>query len=352
MLYLDRNENHYGPAPRCTEVLRSLDIQKLSAYPRDYQRGIKSRLSERLARELEIPEQRILLSEGSEEMLKQLVHCYMQPGDKLLCPAQSWWYYQKVASEVGGETLQFDLKEENGRFSYDVEDLIQRFKNATPRVVLIASPNNPTGNSFRLSDLSRLVRAFSNSVIALDEAYWGFSEGSREDTLKLVEEYENLLVMRTFSKYYALAGARIAFAVAGRGLDKLARLSERYLGYNQISEELALAALDSPEYYQSITSKIVEDRNRFYEFFDEQEAFTCYRSDANFVLVKIPNEVRQPLEDFLVARGIIVKFLSGPELPDCIRITLGTREQNELLLRHLGAFIEKFTVGQPLRSSA
>jgi histidinol-phosphate aminotransferase len=352
VIYLDRNENQYGPAPGCADVLRSFDIHELGVYSRDYRRGVKSRLAERLARELGIPEERILLSEGSEEMLKRLVHCYVQPGDKLLCPAQSWWYYQKVASEVGGETLLFDLREKNGRFFYDAEDIILRFRKTSPRVVLIASPNNPTGNSFNASDFAALVRAFSDSVIVLDEAYWGFADESRETALKLVEEYDNMLVTRTFSKYYALAGARIGFAAAGKGLDKLARLSERYLGYNRISEDLALAALDAPEYYRTITSQMLEDKKRFYEFFDDRKGFTCYRSDANFVLVKIPKDIGHTLEEFLVARGILVKFISSPDLPACMRITLGTREQNDQLLRHLEAFVETPTAGLPLRSPA
>jgi histidinol-phosphate aminotransferase len=350
--YLDRNENQYGPAPKCAEILRSFDIQTLSAYSRDYRRGVRSRLTERLAEDLGIPEKRILLSEGSEEMLKRLVQCYIRPGEKLLCPAQSWWYYQKVASEVGGETLQFDLKEGSDRFFYDVEDMILRCGKTSPRVVLIASPNNPTGNSFNVSDLAPLIRAFGESVVVLDEAYWGFADESRETALNLVEEYDNLLVVRTFSKYYALAGARIAFAAAGKGLDRLSGLSERYLGYNRISEELALAALDSPEYYRAITSRMLEDKNRLYDFFDRHDGFLCYRSDANFVLVRIPRTMTHGLKEFLAGRGIIVKFISGPELPHCIRITLGTHEQNEQLLRHLKAFIEKFKVELPLRSPA
>lgn len=89
-LYLDRNENLYGPAPKCFEVLRNVTANELSLYSRDYARGVKSRLSERLAVDMKIPESQILLSEGSEDMLKQAVHCYLAPGEKILCPEQSW----------------------------------------------------------------------------------------------------------------------------------------------------------------------------------------------------------------------------------------------------------------------
>lgn len=351
-VYLDRNENQYGPAPKCAEILHSFDIQALSSYSRDYVRGVKSRLTERLSQELDISEQRIFLSEGSEEMLKRIVHCYIRPGGKLLCPAQSWWYYQKAAAEVGGETIKFRLKEEGNRFSYDVENMILHCRNHAPPVVLIASPNNPTGNSFDPSDLDRLADAFRESVIVLDEAYWGFADKSRGNTLDLVSTFDNVVVIRTFSKYYALAGARIAFAVTGKGLDALTKLSERYLGHNRISEELALAALDSPDYYRRVSIQMMDDKKRFYDFFDDLEGFTCFRSDANFVLVRIPGDIRQALEEFLVSRGIVIKFLSDPELPNCIRMTIGTREQNELLLQAFSTFAEKHRIGMSVKSSA
>jgi histidinol-phosphate aminotransferase len=139
-LHLDRNENLYGPAPRCLEALLHIGPEELSLYSRDFTRGVKSRLSERLAHDLKIPEPQILLSEGSEGMLKQAVHCYLGPGEKMLCPVQSWWYYQKVAAEVGGETVTYSLKEGTDRFFYDVDELVGLYRKESPRVVLIASP--------------------------------------------------------------------------------------------------------------------------------------------------------------------------------------------------------------------
>jgi histidinol-phosphate aminotransferase len=331
-IFLDRNENLYGPAPKCFEVLRSLGVEDLSLYSRDYERGIKSRLAERLARELNVPEQTILISEGSEDMLKQVVHCYVGAGEKVLCPAQSWWYYQSVASEVGGVTVRYALKEDRDRFSYDVDEMIALYQKESPRVVLIASPNNPTGNSFNDADLSRLTEAFRESIIILDEAYWGFADESLVHTTELVRSYRNVLVLRTFSKYFALAGARMAYAVAGSNMTRLTKFSSRYLGYNRISEALALAALDSPEYYRTITAQMREDRKRFYEFFDAQSGFKCFRSDANFVLVRIPLEFKESLRTELTVHGLAVKFFSESEFKDCIRITLGTADHNRRLI--------------------
>lgn len=337
-LLLDRNENLYGPAPKCFEALRNITLNELSIYSRDFSRGVKSKLSERLSAELGIPEPQVLLSEGSEDMLKQAVHCYLGPGEKILCPDQSWWYYRSVAAEVGGETITYNLKEAEKSFFYDVDEIIGLYQKASPRVVLIASPNNPTGNSFQDEDLQRLTEAFRESIVILDEAYWGFADDTNEHIAGLLGRYRNLLILRTFSKFYALAGARIGFAAAGTSLSRLTKFSSRYLGYNRISEELALAALDSPDYYRQINRGMKTDRQRWYEFFDGLQGWTCYRSDANFVLVRYPEALKEPLQKFLAGNSVSVKFFSETGFTDCIRITLGTTDQNHRLLSLFRAF--------------
>lgn len=340
IIYLDRNENLYGPSPKCFEALRNLGIEELSIYSRDFTRGVKSRLSERLASELRIPEPQILLSEGSEDMLKQIVHCYLGPGEKILSPAQSWWYYQKVAAEVGGETVTYALKEGSDSFYYDVDEIVELYRKESPRVVLIASPNNPTGNSFPDADLKKLSEAFRESIVVLDEAYWGFADTSNEHIADLIQRYRNLVVLRTFSKFYALAGARIAFAAVGTSLTRLTRFASRYLGYNRISEALALAALDSPEYYGTISITMRLDRKAYGDFFGRQAGFQLFKSDANFVLVKIPLDLKEQLRRFLLERHFAVKFFTEPEFISCIRITVGTSEQNRGLLAALGEFLD------------
>ena len=300
---------------------------------------MKSRLSEHLLWDLNIPEAQILLSEGSEDMLKQAVHCYLGPGERVLCPDQSWWYYRSVASEVAGETVTYQLRKDGSSYRYDVEELMSLYQKHSPRVVLIASPNNPTGNSFLDEDLTRLTEAFRESIVILDEAYWGFKEHARERIGELVGRYRNLLILRTFSKFYALAGARIGYAAAGSSLTRLTKFASRYLGYNRISEELALAALGARNYYESINNHICQDRKQYYDFFDGFNGVTCFRSDANFVLVQFPLHLKQPLADHLRSQSIAVKFFDESGFEDCMRITLGTTQQNNMLRSSLASFL-------------
>lgn len=344
-LLLDRNENQYGPAPACYEVLRSANLEQMSLYSRAYAYGKKSDLSERLSNEIGLPEDRVLLSYGSEDMLKQVVHCYLRKDEKILLPEQSWWYYKSVAAEVSGTHVEYSIHEQKDRFVYDVAEVIALYEKHKPHLVLIASPSNPTGNSIPPDDLSALVNHCSSAVIVLDEAYYGFAGSSHSHLKELLSRHERLIILRTFSKYYALAGLRIGYSCVGEDLKRLVQFSTRYLGYNRLTEKIALAAMDSVEYYERIARQIREDNEAYYQMFLGLEGFKPFRTDANFFLVRYPRERKTELENGLRARGIIVRFLDDPGLTDCIRVTTGTREQNDRVMQAFLEVAARRTVG-------
>lgn len=336
-LLLDRNENQYGPAPACYRVLREANLEQLSLYSRAYAAGKKSELSDRLSRDLGIPEKRVLLSYGSEDMLKQVVHCYLHKGQTILLPRQSWWYYQAVAKEVFGKEMHYPMHERNGHFEYDLNEILRLYDQHKPQVILIASPNNPTGNSLPADALSAILEHCRESVIVLDQAYAGFNGGGNDRLASLLASRNRIVILRTFSKYFALAGLRIGYACVGEDLEQLVTFSARYLGYNQLSEKIALAALDDLEYYVGITRKMRDDKQMYMQEFSAIDGFTPFPSDANFILVRYPRAQKQPLKAGLQERGVVVKFLDDPGLEDCIRITIGTQEQNA---RVMSAFKE------------
>jgi len=336
-IYLDRNENNYGPAPACFEVLKRANLPLLSYYTKAHARGVKSPLSERLAQEFGIPESRVLLGYGAEDLLKQAVQCYLHAGEKLMIPAYSWWYYKEIASEVGGRNVEYPMIKGNGTFVYDIRGMLDVYKREQPKVVFISSPNNPTGNSMSDEDMLTLLEALRDVPVIMDQAYW--YNTSVLSAKEIVERYSNTLAVRTFSKYYALAGVRIGYAIMGTGLTKLEKVSHRYLGYNRISEEIALAALDSKEYYTDIARRMAEDKEMYYAELGPLPGITVFRSDANFILVEIPPAIKEPLKEFMTKRGLILKFMAEPLLNSHIRITLGTQEQNR---RVIDAFKEFF----------
>lgn len=333
-IFLDRNENHYGPAPACLDVLKQLAPELLYNYSRDFKRGYYSALSQRLAAHHNIDEKRIVLGYGCEDILKQAVHHWLRPGERCFVPSASWWYYGAIADEVDGVTIRYPLVESETAYAYDVEHLVELHRNNRARILLIASPNNPTGNVFDPAQLPKVLEHFRDAMVVLDEAYWGFVADA-PDTARLADEYPNLLILRTLSKIYGLAGVRIGYGIAGKGLGTFLKFSARYLGYNRVSEQLALAALDSPDYYVGIRNKMAVDRERFYALLRTFPGIRVYESVANFVLVRFPEQVAAPLKAGLERRGIYPKFLAEPAFAHCARISLGTTEEDSELLEAL-----------------
>lgn len=341
LIYLDRNENHYGPAPRCFKVLGKPNFNKLSSYSRDFARGVKSRLSERLAREFGIDESRVLLGYGGEDILKQVVHCHLQKGDKILIPAYSWWYYKAIAEEVEGIKVEYPLIKGDKTFYYDVDEMIRLVNTEKPKMILVASPNNPTGNAIDFSELQRFLDSTGDAVVVVDEAYTVFANPDKEYVRELVDRYPNLLVVRTFSKYFALAGIRIGFALMGNNLAHFSKFAARYLGYNRLSERIAIAALDSDDYYSEMRIKMLSDIDMFFNELNELKGFNAYKSLANFILVEIPEPIKVPLKNHLLSKGLVVKFMDEDNLRSHIRISIGTQEENRMLMDAIKEFVNK-----------
>jgi len=329
-IYLDRNENNYGPAPKCLEVLKNLDPSILSSYTKAYTRGVKSSLSERLASDFKVEEKQVLLGYGAEDILKQVVQCYLNQDEKLMIPSYSWWYYKEIANEVNGTNLEYPLHIGEDSFYYHLPDMFELVEKEKPKLVFVSSPNNPTGNSISKTDLYQLMQNLSDTIVVLDEAYW--YHGESKHTIELINEFSNLVIIRTFSKYYALAGLRIGYALVGSELEQLTKLSNRYLGYNSITEAIANAALDSPDYYAEIAEKMKTDKELYYIELGKIPDFTVYKSDANFILIKIPQNMMKPLKEHMTGKGLIIKFMNEEALNSHLRITLGTQEQNKLVI--------------------
>lgn len=330
-ILFDRNENRFGPAPACLEVLRQAEPELLFNYTRAFKQGNYSDLSVRVGEIHGVEEKRIILGYGCEDILKESVHYFLKKGRKILIPSASWWYYKAIADEVGGVTVEFPLVETPTKYEFDVDALIAMREEHNPGMVLIASPNNPTGNTLRRDDLLRILAAYHDTPVILDQAYFGLIPGQDDDFGALTDQFPNLLMLRTFSKLFALAGARIGYGIIGEGLDGFRKFCARNLGYNRISEMLALAALGSPEYYENLARLMADDRAKFYDLFRSYDGCQVFESDANFVLVKFPDHVIPALKEELDSQGLIIKFFTEPGFIGYARVSLGTDKENAML---------------------
>lgn len=341
LIYLDRNENRYGPAPKCFKVLHKKNFKKMCCYSKDYLHGYKSRLSKRISDDFGVDEKQIVLAYGGEDILKQVVHCYVRKGDNILIPRYSWWYYKTIAEEMQGKKVEYPIVEGDEEFYYDIDGMIETYRKAKPKIVLISSPNNPTGNALTPEQLKRVLSEMQDTIIVLDEAYTLFHNTDTSYIKELIDAHPNILIIRTFSKYYAMAGLRIGFGFMGKNLSEFSLFSAHYLGFNRLTERIALAALDSPEYYEGIRQKIVADSEMFYEEFSKLPGFKPYRTKANFILVQIPADIKVQLNTFLKNRGLSIKFMAEDDLDQHVRISIGTQEENKLLMDTIKEFLNR-----------
>lgn len=335
--FLDRNEYHYGPCPAVEETLRKFDPNNLCFYTRIYDEGKKSIFSDYLSSVYDIPEKQIILGYGGEDILKQAVHYFLSGREKtktLLIPKFSWWYYKSIADEVDGRSVLYPLYEEGDTFKYDFTAMKEMVRKEKPEMVLIASPNNPTGNALTAEELDGMLSFISpETAVVIDEAYASFANRDTRYIKPLLEKYPNLLLVRTLSKFYGLPGLRLGFAFIGKALTRFSNYSTKYLGYNRLSEELGIAVLKSTDYYQQVADLMAEDRKMYRAELGQLPGFQVYQSQANFVLVKYPTAWKEKLQTALKAQGYWIKFMNEPDLNAHMRITLGTHAQNAEVIR-------------------
>ena len=330
MNYLDRNEFNFKPSQKVIDAIKNFDPKTLCFYTRIYDEGKKSVVSVRLSEIYNVPEHQVLLGYGGEDILKNVVHYYLNTGDNktIMIPEFSWWYYNRIAAECGGTFTMYPLYETEDTFTYDVDEVIRLTNTNRPRILLLASPNNPTGNSLTPEEIGRIMENIpAETMVLIDEAYASFISKDTGYIAPLVERYSNLVISRTLSKFYGLPGLRMGFGFIGKGHEDFLNYANKYLGYNRFSEAVALAALDSDEHYRRVADDMEWDRQLFKKELGSLPGFKVYKSVANFILIKYPTEIKENLQKALTDSGYKIKFMTDKGLEDCLRITLGTREQ-------------------------
>ena len=335
MNYLDRNEFNFKPSQKVIDTIKNFDPEMLCFYTRIYDEGKKSIVTVRLSEIYGVPEEQVLIGYGGEDILKNVVHYYLSTGgnNSIMIPEFSWWYYNRIAGECGGTFKMYPLYETEDTFAYNVDEVIELTNQNKPRILLLASPNNPTGNSLTPEEIGRIMENIpAETMVLIDEAYASFITNDTAYIAPLVEKYSNLVISRTLSKFYGLPGLRMGFGFMGKGHEGFLNYANKYLGYNRFSEAVALAALDSDEHYRKVAEDMEWDRQLFKKELGDLPGFKVYKSVANFILIKYPTAIKEKLQKALAANDYKIKFMGDKGLEDCLRITLGTREQIQFVV--------------------
>jgi histidinol-phosphate aminotransferase len=320
------NENPFGPSPMAAKAAK-LAIDQGQLYPDGGCHALKNRL----ARYHALSPDQFVIGNGSNEVIEFLGHVFLNPGDEVVMGLPEFVVYKLVAILFGAKAVEVPLVS----FRNDLKALARA---VTPRtkMVVVATPNNPTGTANTEAELLDFVRALPGSVICVvDEAYSDFAEKA-PDIRPLIGEGRNVIGLRTFSKVYGLASLRVGYGYAGAELASLLDRVRQPFNVNAVAQAAALAALDDREFVDRCVRETRRGLKRLGEGFAAL-GLEFIPSEANFILAKVGDGTR--VFEALQRRGVIVRPVNNYGLPEWIRVTAGTPEQNERLLRELAAVV-------------
>lgn len=320
IIKLNTNENPYPPSPQAMEALRHLDGECLRRYPDPFAREFCQAVSEALG----VPADWVLVGNGSDDVLSVLVRACAEGRDRTIAyPVPTYVLYRTLAALQPAEVVEVPYGPD---FQLPIAELVA----ANAAITFIASPNSPSGHVVSLEELRTLAQQVSG-VVAVDEAYVDFAESS---ALPLVQEFENVIVLRTLSKGYSLAGLRLGFGIANPTLlSGLFKVKDSY-NIDAIAIAVGTAAMRDQAYKIACAEKVKTSRTQLTADL-KQLGFTVLDSHGNFLLATPPAGQAEALYLALKERGILVRYFKQPGLDDKLRITVGTDEQNQALLSAL-----------------
>ncbi len=322
---LDWNECTIEPSPRVNEAIADYLQQGrgLNWYPR---LGSKE-LIEALIDYTGVARDHLLVTNGSDDALRLICSTFLDTDDPVVIPVPTYNHFMVFAQSRGADVI---TTRGETAFSKNLEGIEQAMSSQT-RLLYLVSPNNPTGVVYEPEVVADLCRRYPETLIVLDEAYFEFSQVTG---VELVEEFSNLMVTRTFSKAFGLAGLRVGYLAASPELLDGVRRIYNPKSVNTLGQVGAVAALEDLEYLESFLDEVNASKKILREFFDNCDVDARITS-ANFVVVRMP-DVDSALDE-LEQRGVYVRDRSSyPGLEGCLRMTVGTTEQTERLLDRVG----------------
>ncbi len=331
MIKLDAMENPYPlPSFLQEEITRIAADAHINRYPDPHATALK----ETLRTALSIPDDmQIMLGNGSDEIIQIIMQAVAKPGEKLLTIEPGFAMFKMIATFTNIEYIGIPL---NPDFSLNLDEILAAISRYRPAILFLAYPNNPSGNLFDETALNKIIQA-SPGLVVIDEAYHPFAGKS---FIEKLTDYPNLLVMRTLSKL-GLAGLRLGL-LAGRP-DWLSHLEKLRLPYNVnvITQLVAEKIMQHYDVLQNQAEAIKQTRSKLKAFLEKLEGVEPYSSDANFILFRLNNATHMFKQ--LQQRGILVKNLdnSHPLLKNCLRVTVGTPEENDHFCNILQDLITK-----------
>lgn len=327
LVKLNTNENPYGPSPAVIAALQAEAADSLRLYPDPD----SSRLKAAIAEYHGLQSNQVFVGNGSDEVLAHVFQALLKHDLPLLYPDITYSFYPVYCGLYG---IAFETVPLNAQFEIAIDDYLRPNGG-----IIFPNPNAPTGMPLALSEIERLLKANTQSVVVIDEAYVDFGT---ESAVALVNQYPNLLVTHTYSKSRSLAGLRVGYAVGDAALiEALIRVKDSFNSYpiDRFAEAGAIAALQDEAYFQQTRQQVIASRDQL--VLDLQDlGFEVLPSGANFIFARHPNYAGEQLAASLRAQAVIVRHFKKPaRIADFLRITIGNPAQNQALMQALRTFL-------------
>jgi histidinol-phosphate aminotransferase len=268
----------------------------------------------------------ILLGNGSDELIYYLVTTF---GGPVLFPTPTFSMYGIVAQALGGETVGVPLDE---NFDLQMDAMLSAISRHRPKLIFLSSPNNPTGNSFSSDKIVKIIKA-AKAIVVIDEAYQPFEGG--KGMLSMLDDFENVAVMRTLSKV-GFASLRVGFLISGAEVISTVNKVRLPFNVNALSQMVAVEVFRNYREVDKTVKTIVRERKRVFNELKRLRGITAFPSDANFILFRTSRS--SLIQDELLTRGVLIKDM-GNILKDCLRVTVGSQEENKVFLETLKSIV-------------
>jgi len=331
LIKLNTNEHPYGPSPKVLDAIRAACDDTLKLYPDPS----SDRLRQAIAATVGVEPAQVFVGNGSDEVLAHVFQALLKHDRPLRFPDITYSFYPVYCGLYG---VQYETLPLTADFRINVDDYLPG-ANGAAGAIIFPNPNAPTGRALSLAEVERIVAGNPDAVVVVDEAYVDFGG---ESAVGLVARYDNLLVVQTLSKSRSLAGLRVGFAVGSAELiDGLERVKNSFNSYpiDRLASAGAVAALEDTEYFEKTRQAVIETRSRMTAGL-ESLGFEVLPSAANFVFARHPSEDAASLAAALRERSIIVRHFRHARIDQFLRITVGTDEQVDLLLKGLAEVLQ------------
>ncbi len=328
VIKLDANENPYGFPPEVlNQIFREISAGDLCRYPDAAALTLRKCLSDYIL----VKPDNIMVGNGSDELILNLMLAFAS-GAKYAVATPTFSMYGVHGRIASGTLLEVPRLDD---FSIDVDGLINAASKPEVKVVVICSPNSPTGNAVLPGEIEKVLRQ-ANAIVVVDEAY---NEFGGESCVPLLDSYANLVILRTFSKAFGMAGLRVGYLLADiRVINELLKVKQPY-NLNVFSQAAACAVMRNLPPFKDRIKNILQEREKLFEELSKIPGVKAFPTQANFIMFRTALPADK-IYNGLLGQGVLIRNVDGPLLPGCLRVSLGTAEENRIFMEKLKSIIK------------